>query len=341
MRKGSLHICRSAARALIVVALLIIGQAGLSQQQPLISQYTLNKYVINPALAGATGYTNLNLTARQMYSGFENPPRSIIFSANSRLLEDVHILKRHKVERKSSQASRTRNVGIGGYIFNDRNGIINRTGMQLTYGYHINFDGKYQLSFGLSFTGYQFKIDHEGALALDPGDPLLLNNKTNFFVPDANTGIYFSGYGLYAGLSVTELFGSSLKLGANKFETYQTMRHLYFIAGYKWAVSKKVFIEPSLLARANTGRVELDLSAKIFYQGNFWLGSTYRMNNTVVAMAGFSIQEFYMGYAYDASMGAIQTYGAGSHEILLGMKLGENSTRRFRWLRPDVSEVGE
>ena len=58
-------------------------------------------------------------------------------------------------------------------------------------------------------------------------------------------------------------------------------------------------------------------------------------------MAGFRIQEFYFGYAYDASMGAIQSYGGGSHEIVMGMRIGENSTRRFRWLRPDISEVGD
>jgi type IX secretion system PorP/SprF family membrane protein len=218
---------------------------------------------------------------------------------------------------------------------------MNRTGMQLTYAYHINFDGNYQLSFGLSLTGYQFKIDDQNALILDPDDPLLQNNKTTFFVPDANTGIYFSGYGLYAGLSITELFGSSIKLGSNQFESYESMRHFYLMGGYKWAASKQIFLEPSFLARGTIDRVELDLSAKLYYQKNYWLGFTYRTNETIVIMAGLSIQEFYLGYAYDVSLGAIQTYGGSSHEIIVGMRIGENSTRRFRWLRPDVSEVGE
>jgi len=325
----------------ILIFLLSLSAGVSAQQQPLISQYTLNKFIINPALAGATGYTNINFTARQMYSGFQNPPRSFIVSANTRLFEDIHILKRLKVEKKTANASRTKNIGVGGYFFNDRNGIINRTGMQLTYGYHINFDGKYQLSFGLSFTGYQFKIDDQDALILDPDDPLLTSNKKSFFVPDANTGIYFSGNGLYAGLSITELFGSSIKLGANKFENYQTLRHFYLLGGYKWAVSKDIYLEPSFLARGTVNRLELDLSAKIFYLKNYWLGFSYRTNKTLAFMAGFRIQEFYFGYAYDASMGTIQSYGGGSHEIVMGMRIGENSTRRFRWLRPDISEVGD
>ena len=329
---------------IICISLLLMTAlpfCGLAQQNPLISLYSVNKYIINPALAGATGYTNINFTARQMYTGFENAPRSFVFSAQSRLLEDVHILKRLKVQKDPAKASRTKNIGLGGYIFNDRNGIISRTGMQATYGYHINFDGKYQLSFGLSFTGYQFKIDDDDALVLDPGDPLLTSNKKSFFVPDANAGIYFSGYGFYSGLSITELFGSSIKLGANKFENYQALRHFHLIGGYKFAVSKQVFLEPSFLARATIDRAELDLTTRVFYQKNYWLGLTYRTNKTLAFMAGFSVQEFFMAYAYDASMGAIQTYGGGSHELMLGLHIGDNSTRRFRWLRPDVSEVGE
>jgi type IX secretion system PorP/SprF family membrane protein len=314
---------------------------SLAQQNPLISLYSVNKFLVNPALAGATGYTNINFTARQMYTGFENAPRNFVFSAQSRMLEDVHILKRRKVQKDPTRASRIKNIGFGGYIFNDRNGIISRTGMQLTYGYHINFGGKYQLSFGLSFTGYQFKIDDKDELILDPGDPLLTSNKKNFFVPDANAGIYFSGYGFYSGLSITELFGSSIKLGANKFENYETLRHFQLIGGYKFPVSSQVYLEPSFLAMATIDRAELDLTARVFYQKNYWLGITYRTNKTLAFMAGFSIQEFYMAYAYDASMGAIQTYGGGSHELMLGLRFGDNSTRRFRWLRPDVSEAGE
>ncbi len=333
MRSGILYIS--------LLVFMILPFRGSAQQQPLISQYTMNKFLVNPALAGATGYTNLNFTARQMYSGFQNAPRSFLFSADTRLLDDIHILKRNKVERKTTRASRTKNIGAGVQIFNDRNGIINRTGMQLTYGYHINFNGKYQLSFGLSFTGYQFRIDDQNTLVLDPDDPLLASNKKNFFVPDANAGIYISGRGLYGGLSITELFGSSIKLGKNKFENYQSLRHFYLLGGYKWAVSKQIFLEPSFLARGTINTVELDLAAKIFYHRDYWLGITYRTNKTLVFMAGFNVHEFYMGYAYDASLGAIQTYGGGSHEIMLGMRIGENSIRRFRWLRPDVSEVGE
>jgi hypothetical protein len=51
-----------------VFGLLLMG-LGLSQlhaqQVPLYSQYMLNGFLINPAVAGSEGYTAVNLTARE------------------------------------------------------------------------------------------------------------------------------------------------------------------------------------------------------------------------------------------------------------------------------------
>ena len=305
----------------------------------MVSQYMMNKYLVNPALAGVSGYTDFNITARQQYNGFQNAPQTFLLSAQTRLLEDSWILKRQKVEKKATKASRAKNIGVGGYIYNDKNGIISRTGVGLTYGYHINFNNDYQLSFGLSVTGYQFKLDDQDAYILDEGDPVLLAGKKTFFVPDAGTGVYLSGRGLYGGLSVSELFGSSLKLGKNKFQNYHTLRHFNLIAGYKWAISSSFMVEPSLLARATVSAFQMDASLRAFYQQNYWLGLTYRSNQTLVTMAGFTVEGFYLGYAYDTSLGALSNYSGASHEIILGYRLGDNNTRRARWLRPDTSEI--
>ncbi len=326
----------------IIPAFILVLPAILqAQQTPIISQYMMNKYLINPALAGVKGYTNISFTARQQYSMLKNAPRTFVLSGDTRLLEDSWIRRKQKVEKKAKNASRNKNVGLGGYFYNDRNGIINRTGAQFSYAYHINFNNQYQLSFGLSISAYQFKMDISNSLRYNTDDPLLDNNKTTFFVPDANAGIYISGKGLYAGFSASQLFGSSLKLGQNAYENYETLRHFYLIAGYKWLVSHNVIIEPSFLARATVDAFVMDATARLFYQTNYWIGVTYRSNQTMAFMAGFMVDGIYLGYAYDASMGALQNYSGGSHELMVGIRLGDNNTRRSRWLRPDVSEIGE
>jgi type IX secretion system PorP/SprF family membrane protein len=119
------------------------------------------------------------------------------------------------------------------------------------------------------------------------------------------------------------------------------MRHFNLIAGYKWAASSSFMMEPSVLAKATTSSLQLDASLRAFYQRNYWLGITYRTNKTLVTMAGFMIDGFYLGYAYDASLGTFSNYSGSSHEIIFGYRLGDNNTRRARWLRPDTSEIGE
>jgi type IX secretion system PorP/SprF family membrane protein len=325
---------------IIPAFILVLSLSLQAQQTPVISQYMMNKYLVNPALAGVKGYTNINFTARQQYSMLQNAPRTFILSGETRLLEDSWIRRKNKVEKKAKNASRNKNVGLGAYFFNDRNGITNRTGMQFSYAYHINFQNQYQLSFGLSVSGYQFKLDDYGPV-YSPDDPLLNNSKKTFFVPDANAGIYISGKGLYAGLSASQLFGSSIKLGQNKFENYKTLRHFYLLAGYKWLVSHTVILEPSFLARATIDAYVLDATLRLYYQTNYWIGASYRTNRTLAFMAGFMVDGIYLGYAYDATLGAFQNYSGGSHELMVGLRLGDNSTRRSRWLRPDVSEIGE
>jgi type IX secretion system PorP/SprF family membrane protein len=326
----------------IIPALFLVLPVSLqAQQTPLMSQYMMNKFLVNPALAGVKGYTNISFTARQQYRMLQNAPRTFVLSGDTRLLEDSWIRRKNKVEKKAKNASRNKNVGLGGYFFNDRNGITNRTGMQFTYAYHINFENQYQLSFGLSVSGYQFKLDDYGVPVYTPDDPLLNSSKKTFFVPDANAGIYVSGKGLYLGLSASQLFGSSIKLGQNKFENFKTLRHFYLVGGYKWLVSHAVVLEPSFLARATIDAYVMDATLRLFYQTNYWIGATYRTNQTLAFMAGFMVDDIYIGYAYDATMGALQNYSGGSHELMVGIRLGDNSTRRSRWLRPDVSEIGE
>jgi len=322
---------------IICVLLFVSGLTLHAQQKPVFSQYMVDKFLVNPAFAGTNGYTTINLTARQQYSGFSNPPRTVMVSGQTRLLDDSFILKARPVRKKSKRASRIQNIGLGAYVFNDRNGIISRTGFQLTYAYHVRISDDYQISFGLSGQGYQYKIDDSDANLFHVDDPLLLSNKKSFFVPDFNVGTYFSGRGFYAGLSATELLGSWVKLGKNKFQDFKTLRHFYLVTGYKIGLSNNFIIEPSLLAQSTVESFQLDAGMRFFYTRNYWIGFSYRTNKTIVTMLGLKVDGFFLGYAYDSSIGVIKNYSGGTHELILGMQLGDNSTRRARWLRPDVS----
>ncbi|MDA3779636.1 MAG: type IX secretion system membrane protein PorP/SprF [Bacteroidales bacterium] len=313
--------------------IMLIWFAARSQQMPLYSQYMMNKFLINPAFAGSKGFTSFNLTARQQWLGFENAPMTQAISGQTRILKTSHISKSRSIRKRLKKRRPSGRVGIGGYMFNDRNGIVNRTGLQLTYAYHIFIkDG--QLSFGVSGTGYQFSIDKSDIILHDvQSDPLVDGTKSTMYVPDANVGIYYSYNPFYVGVSANQLFQSALKFGSdNSFADYKMLREYNFMAGYRYDMENDFEIEPSLLIKTSENfNIQADINVKAYYKRDYWLGFSYRTGNAIITMVGVKVDKLYFGYAFDYSLSDIQKISYGSHEIMIGINLGDNS-RRYRWL---------
>lgn len=326
---------RRLTRIIFVFAGCWIFISGFTQQQPIYSQYMLDKFLVNPAVAGANGITTVNFVSRQQYVGFENAPTTFAVNAQSRLLPESYILRRLRLRNDSKKKSRSGRVGLGGSIFTDRNGIVSRTGFQGTYAYHLNFRNRWQLSGGLSFHGYQFRVDDQNVPVADPDDPLLLSNKKSFFVPDASTGVFVTNGDFWAGIGLTDLLGSKLKIGQEVYANYKTLRKYNAFAGYKIDITSKIELEPSVLLQGTTTNLAADLNLRMFYMENYWAGVSYRSNNSMALMLGGRIEMFYLGYAYDLNLGLVNSYTGGSHEVVFGLRIGETNTRRFRWFRQD------
>ncbi len=320
----------------IAFYLFLALSADLSaQQQPVYSQYMLDKYLVNPSVAGANGITTVNFISRQQYVGFENAPRTFTLNAQSRLLDDSYILRRLKLRSNATKKSRSGRVGLGGSIFTDRNGLINRTGLQGTYAYHITFDNLWQISGGISFLGYQFSIDDRDVPLADPSDPLLANTKKSFFVPDANVGVFATNGVFYGGITMTDLLASNLKIGREVYANYETLRKYNVLAGYRISVNSNISVEPSFLLQGTRTNFAMDLNATVNYTEFYWAGLSYRSNKTAILMVGGRFDMFYLSYAFDLNMGPVNTYTSGSHEVIFGLRIGDNSLRRFRWFRQD------
>jgi type IX secretion system PorP/SprF family membrane protein len=223
-------------------------------------------------------------------------------------------------------------VGLGGYIFNDVHGLVSRSGLQLTYAYHIPFD-KSQLSFGLSGTFWQFRLDRASARLFDPDDELFNSMDNALFIPDANLGVYYSAERFFVGFSAAQLFQSTFKFGGKGYDQYKLHRHFYLMGGYNFMVSDNVAIEPTVLIKTtNQWNIQMDLTTNVYFIENYWAGVSYRTPSTLVLMGGVRVDKFYFGYAFDFSFNSIMYHSYGSHEILIALKLGE-SARKFKWLQ--------
>ena len=312
--------------------LLFLAPVRISGQQlPVYSQYMMNKFLINPAVAGSEGYTAFNLTTRKQWLGIKDAPLTFAASAQTRLQRNGTASRRTSVRRRG-HTSRAGRVGLGGYVFNDRHGLVGRSGIQLTYAYHIPFD-RSQLSFGLSGTFWQFRLDRGAARLFDPNDELFNSMDNTLFIPDANLGIYYSDERFFAGFSADQLFQSSFKFGGKGYDEYKLYRHFYLMGGYNFMVSDDVAVEPTMLFKTtHEFTFQLDLTANVYFIENYWAGISYRTPSTLVLMGGVRVDKFYFGYAFDFTFNSIMYHSYGSHEIMIAMKMGDSS-RRFKWLQ--------
>lgn len=315
--------------------LFILGTLQVSAQQlPQYSQYMMNKFLINPAVAGSEGYTAFNLTAREQWIGMTNSPRTYAFSAQTRVLRNSFISKGASIRKKGQSASRSGKVGLGGHVFTDQSGLVNRTGLKLTYSYHITFQ-RGQLSFGLSGSLYQFRVDKEAIRLYNPDDNLVNNYNNRMFIPDADVGVYYSDPKMFGGISASQLFSASLKFGQGSYENFRLLRHYYLMGGYNFDINDYLILEPSVLLKTSEmWTFQLDLTGKLYIYEDYWAGLSYRTGaqaGAIIIMGGLKVDKFYFGYSFDYTLSSIMRHSFGSHEFMIALKLGDNA-RRYKWL---------
>jgi len=317
---------------LFLLAILMKASLLQGQQLPIYSQYFMNKFLLNPALAGGDGYTSVNLTAREQWVGVPNSPSTHALSLQTRLLKRSYISKSTFVRRRTRHPSRGGRVGLGGYLFNDQNGILSRNGFQFSYAYHIPMRTS-QLSFGLAVNAYQFKINEDDIFVLDPGDTYLNNYDKVVFIPDANFGAYYMTRDYYIGFSALNLFRSAIKLGNTGNNGYQLYRHYYIMGGYRFNFSYDLSLRPSVLLKSSDDlrSFQTTLTATLYYKDLYWGGLAYRTGDALTILAGIKYQNYYFGYAFDYALSDIRKFSFGSHEFMFAAKFGDNA-RRYRWL---------
>lgn len=316
------------------VLLLLSVLNAQAQQVPLYSQYVLNGFLFNPAMAGAAGYSTVNLTAREQWVGIQDAPSTYALSFHTKIMPNSYVRRKKPIRRKFNFGFTSGKVGIGGYVFTDHNGALGRTGMRFTYAYHLynKSDGS-QLSFGVSLVGYQMKFNEDKIRPRDPDDNTWIAARESIFIPDADVGIYYSARNYFAGFSVDQLLESIIKFGGNGYDQYKLDRNYYLFGGYDFELSSTVILTPSALLKfAQNGAFQGDLRAKVIFNQRYWGALAYRTGHAIILSGGLSIDRYVFGYAFDISMSNIMRRSFGSHEFMFAVKWGEYNSRRYRWI---------
>ena len=295
----------------ITILILIISTAIVAnaQQLPQFTQYMINDYVFNPAIAGIESSYQMKTNIRNQWVGVTDAPRTTVLSMYGKYRES--------------------NVGLGGVVFNDQVGPTSRTGLSLSYAYHFSLTEKLKMSLALSGGFTQMKIDPTLLKISDLNDPIMNGGVLESSVPDATFAFYLYSKDWYVGASIPQLLNSKLGFFEDDYlETYDLNpdgsleRHYFAMAGYKWKVNYDYVVEPSVLLKSVTpAPIVIDIGLKVTYQNKLWMGTNYRTNGDIGLLLGYSIGDRYLiGYSYDMVTSGLGDYTSGSHEFMLGIR---------------------
>lgn len=319
--------------------LIFLCYESSAQQLPVYSQYIMNGFLLNPSLAGRDGYTTVNLTVREQWLGVKGGPSTYAATFQTAPLQNSYINKAFQIRKKVSRPSRAGRVGLGGYLFNDNNGIIRRTGFQADYAYHVPMatsgsGTKNDLALGLGMVVYQHVID-AGKLKNDySDDPYFRQYDKSVFITDFNFGASYATSKYFIGFSMTNLLRGSLAFGNRSDNRTGEMGHYYLSGGSSFAINKEWSIKPSVLIKSSdiiSKSFQMDITTRVHYKEDYWAGISYRTGDAVVGLIGVRYDRIYLGYAYDFPLTDMRNESIGTMEVVLAVKFGENA-RRYRWL---------
>jgi len=305
--------------ALLTVVLLFGIKEVRGQQDPQLSQYMWNPYILNPAVAGTLGNYQVRFNSRFQWAGIKDAPQTYQMCAYG---PDVR-----------------RRMGWGGQLYSDMLGPISTTGFLASYAYNMQISESFSLSGGLSLGGLQYKVDgtkldagdlaeHPELLDLWNNDPSLLKSSISAFAPDANLGLYVYNSYMHFGISAQHLFGSKLNFNNETIGINRLKQHLYITGGYIFAINRELSLEPTLLAKFMSGApIVPELNCKAKYRLDYrrmehevWGGISFRYGDAAALMFGIVYEKKYLfGYSFDWSYTQLGRYSNGTHEVMIGV----------------------
>jgi type IX secretion system PorP/SprF family membrane protein len=320
---------------------ILLASPSYSQQQPWYSQYILNNFIINPALAGIENYWDIKGSYRNQWIGLEGAPVTMYLTAQGILgnpnLENETVLTAHPLENtrgynywENYQVSPS-HLGLGFTVIQDKTGPLNNLSAKLSGAYHVKLSSTSALSFGLSLGIQQESIN--ASLTYfgnqSPADPSIYPGRNlNKIKPELDAGLWLYSGRYFLGFSAQQLISQSLNFsGSNSalsgINEGRLVPHLFLQGGYKFLLGNDFSLLPSTTVKLiSPSPTSFDLNLKALYRDFLWLGITLRDQNQYAVMVGFNTKSgLNFGYSYDFGTSPLYTIGKGTHEIVLGLLL--------------------
>lgn len=303
-------------RTIILLTIVSSALGVKAQQLEQWSQFSLNEYTVNPAVAGADKYFYANAMFRQQWVGIVDAPRTYYMSVQGPVWRN--------------------RMGIGGSLMSDVTGPVSKNGLLLNYAYHLPLTLDSKLSFSLAGSIYQYAVNGAEMNLESTNDVALSNGNMSAWVPDFGFGMRYAWKDLYAGIYVPQITNSKLRFFDDfKMTDNRLNRHYYLNGGYKYAINDDFVVKADYFARFVRPVFIHELQARVLFRDMVWLGTGTRMpsrkGNFVTAlyfMAGYQFENnLVIGYTYDMNFQAVGAASTGTHEVLVGIRFNRKNNK--------------
>ncbi|WBL26165.1 PorP/SprF family type IX secretion system membrane protein [Zunongwangia sp. HGR-M22] len=303
---------------LIFTGIILFSLKGMSQQDPVFTQYMYNMSVVNPAYAtDDPGMLNLGGIYRAQWVNVDGAPRTANFFAHTPISERIE---------------------VGLTVVHDEVGDwIKENNITADFAYVLPLTNNSKLSLGAKAGLTTFDSNTTGIVLPDPNDLAFQNYNETF--PVFGAGAFWFSDNYYLGVSAPNLFT------AKHIENEQGISgigeeeiHYYITGGYVFDLSQNVKLKPAFMARGvKNSPLSVDVTANVLLYNRLEAGLGYRFDESVTGLVNFKITpQLRVGYAYDYTTTNFGNYNDGTHEImvlfdidLFGLNKGYDKSPRF------------
>ena len=305
----------------LFVNLVVVSNIS-AQQEPRMSQNMILPIVYNPSPTGMSEGIDVTMVSRTQWAGAKD------YAGNSISPQTFFIT--------GDAALPMLGGGISLLLMNEKILPITQTKVRVNYSYHLKIK-KSSLNFGLmmgltdqSLEQNRIKPENEQ----DPAYQGLQKGKSSMNF-DAGVGAYYTlPNKFYVGLSAMQLLAAKARYKTD-YVVFQDALSINLLGGYIFSplYHPEIQFEPSTLMSFSKGIYQMDLNFLVRYNKKIWGSVGYRINDAIIVMIGFKVQEFRLGYSYDISTTPMRN--GGTHEISLQyfFKMDFSQSKSYRNVR--------
>jgi len=293
----------------LFLTLAVLAVKG--QNNYFFSHYMFNPSYYNPSWVGVDDNAFAAVNYRNQWTGYSTTFDGSGGAPSTQLLTLVAPVKTKFLS------------GLGLNVSNDVLGPVNNFQMKLSAAFAFKINSG-EIRLGVQPELYAKTQNFNELRFNDPTDPLNLGSQESQLRADLSAGAFYtSNDNFYLGASVSSILNPSFDFGSDSITNSQNLSYTIH-GGTDIRLTTDLTVLPSMILRSNLNGWTFDLSAVLMLQSKMWAGLSYRKDEAMILLLGYSFLKdlgLKAGYSFDLILSNQEAKEFSSHEIFVRFDL--------------------